>query len=94
LRGLILTVYPGSTETPMMVTNRAGPDFGFACEAPEAVADALVAGLEKGDREVIRGGETRLAMITANRERPAEVDERFRGLKARLEEAVAEHRAL
>ena len=43
---------------------------------------------------MIRGGETRLAMIAANRERPAEVDERFRGLKARLEEAVAEHRAL
>ncbi len=90
----ILTVYPGSTETPMMATNRAGPDLGFAREAPEAVADALVAGLERGDREVIRGGEMRLAMIAANRERPAEVDERFRGLKARLEEAVAEHRAL
>jgi short-subunit dehydrogenase len=90
----VLTVYPVSTETPMMATNRAGPDLGFAREAPEAVADALVAGLERGDREVIRGGEMRLAMITANRERPADLDERFRGLKARLEEAVAEHRAL
>jgi NAD(P)-dependent dehydrogenase (short-subunit alcohol dehydrogenase family) len=33
-------------------------------------------------------------MISANRERPAEVDERFRGLKARLGEAVAGDRAL
>jgi hypothetical protein len=33
-------------------------------------------------------------MITANRERPSEVDERFRNLKPRLEEAVGEHRAL
>jgi short-subunit dehydrogenase len=90
----VLTIYPGATETPMMATNRAGPDLGFAREAPEAVADALVAGLEKGDSEVIRGGEVRLAMITANRERPSEVDERFRNLKPRLEEAVAEHRAL
>lgn len=90
----VLTVYPGATETPMMATNRAGPDLGFAREAPEAVADALVAGLERGDSEVIRGGEVRLAMITANRERPSEVDERFRNLKPRLEEAVAEHRAL
>ena len=53
-----------------------------------------MAGLENGDREVIRGGEMRLAMISANRERPAEVDERFRSLKTRLEEAVAGHRAL
>jgi hypothetical protein len=36
----------------------------------------------------------RVAMISANRERPAEVDGRFRGLKARLEVAVAGHRAL
>jgi uncharacterized oxidoreductase len=90
----VLTVYPGSTDTPMMATNKAGPDLGFAREMPEAVADALVVGLENGDREVIRGGAIRLAMISANRERPAEVDERFRGVKARLEEAVAGHRAL
>jgi short-subunit dehydrogenase len=90
----VLTVYPGATETPMMATNKAGPELGFARETPEAVADALVAGLENGELEVIRGGAMRLAMITANRERPAEVDERFGGLKARLEEAVAGHRAL
>jgi len=90
----VLTVYPGATDTPMMATNRAGPDLGFAREAPEAVADALVAGLENGDREVIRGGAMRFAMISANRERPAELDERFRSLKARLEEAVGRHRAL
>jgi uncharacterized oxidoreductase len=51
----VLTVYPGATETPMMATNRARPELGFAREAPEAVADALVARLEHGDNEVIRG---------------------------------------
>lgn len=25
----VLTVYPGSTDTPMMQTNRAGPELGF-----------------------------------------------------------------
>jgi short-subunit dehydrogenase len=90
----VLTVYPGATDIPMMATNRAGPDLGFAREAPEAVADALFSGLENCEREVIRGGEVRLAMITANRNQPAEVDERFRALKQRLEEAVAEHPTL
>ena len=90
----MLTVYPGATETPMMATSRAGPDLGFAREAPEAVAAALVAGLESGQSEVIRGGEMRFAMIVANRDRPGEVDERFRSLRPQLEEAVAGHRAL
>jgi hypothetical protein len=73
----------------MMATSRAGPDPCFAREAPEAVAGALGAGLENDDSEVIRGGEMRLAMITANRERPCEVDERFRSQMLRLEKAVA-----
>lgn len=90
----VLTVYPGATETPMMATNKAGPELGFTREPPEAVAAAIVTGLERDEREVIRGGETRLAMIAANRERPGDVDERFRGVKGRLEEAVAAHRAL
>lgn len=90
----VMTVYPGATETPMMATNKAGPDLGFVREPPEAVAEALVAGLETGEREVIRGGETRAAMIAANRERPWELDERFRAIKSGLEDAVANHRAL
>ena len=90
----VLTLYPGATDTPMMATNKAGPELGFTRETPEAVAASLVAGLERDEREVIRGGEARLAMIAANRERPDEVDERFRAVKARLEQAVAGHRAL
>jgi short-subunit dehydrogenase len=90
----LLTVYPGATDTPMMATSKAGPELGFARETPEAVADALVCALERGEAEVIRGGELRLAMIAANRDRPGDVDERFRSLKPQLEEAVADHRAL
>jgi uncharacterized oxidoreductase len=89
----VLTVYPGATETPMMASNKAGPDLGFARETPEMVADALVDGLVSGAREVIRANETRRAMIALNRDRPEEVDERFRMLKPRLEAAVAGHHA-
>jgi GST-like protein len=90
----VMTVYPGATETPMMATNKAGPELGFSRETPEAVAEALVEGLIAGEQEVIRANQVRLAMIVANRVRPQEIDERFRGLKSKLEEAVAGHTAL
>jgi uncharacterized oxidoreductase len=78
----------------MMATNKAGPELGFARDTPDAVAEALMAGLERNDREVVRASEARLAMIAANRDRPGDVDEQFRAVKARLEEAVAGHRTL
>lgn len=90
----VMTIYPGATETPMMASNKAGPELGFARETPELVAEALVEGLLSDQREVIRANEVRLAMIAANRDRPQEIDERFRGLKAKLEEAVAGHSAM
>jgi NAD(P)-dependent dehydrogenase (short-subunit alcohol dehydrogenase family) len=33
----VLTVYPGATDTPMMKTNRAGPELGFGREPASAV---------------------------------------------------------
>jgi short-subunit dehydrogenase len=90
----VLTAYPGGTDTPMMASNRAGPELGFAREPASAVAEAIADGLETDAFEVIRGGETRAQMITLNRENPAAIDERFLGLKATLEEAVRDHSAL
>jgi short-subunit dehydrogenase len=90
----VLTAYPGGTDTPMMKSNRAGPELGFAREPASAVAEAIVAGMEVNALEVIRGGETRAQMIALNRSHPAAVDERFLGLKAALEEAVKDHSAL
>ena len=90
----VLTVYPGGTDTPMMTSNRAGPELGFSREPASAVADAIVQGIEAGVFEVVRGGETRAQMIALNRENPAAVDERFRRLKSALEEAVKDHSAL
>ena len=90
----VLTAYPGATETPMMTSNRAGPELGFSREPASAVADAIVQGIEADAFEVIRGGETRAKMIALNRDDPAAVDERFRALKPALEDAVKDHSAL
>jgi uncharacterized oxidoreductase len=90
----VLTAYPGGTDTPMMASNRAGPELGFSREPASAVADAIVEGIETNAFEVIRGGEARAQMIALNRENPRAVDERFLGLKPALEEAVKDHSAL
>jgi uncharacterized oxidoreductase len=90
----VLTAYPGATDTPMMKSNRAGPELGFSREPATAVAAAIVEGIETDAFEVIRGGEARAQMIALNRDNPAAVDERFLGLKTALEDAVKNHSAL
>jgi short-subunit dehydrogenase len=90
----VLTVYPGGTDTPMMKTNRAGPELGFLREPASAVAQAVVSGIESNALEVIRGGEARAEMIALNRRDPALVDEKFLTRKAALEDAVKDHSAL
>jgi short-subunit dehydrogenase len=90
----VLTAYPSGTDTPMMKSNRAGPELGFGREPASDVAAAIVEGIETGAFEVIRGGEARAQMIALNRENPAALDERFLGLKPALEEAVKDHAAL
>ena len=90
----VLTAYPGATDTPMMESNRAGPELGFSREPASAVADAIVEGIEREAFEVIRGGEARAQMIALNRDDPAAVDERFLALKVALEDAVKDHSAL
>lgn len=90
----VLTVYPGATETPMMTSNRAGEELGFGREPAAAVAEALIEGLQKDALEVIRGGETRAAMIARNRDDPAAVDLQFNAIREELEQAVASHTAL
>src|SRR5271154_215977 len=90
----VLTVYPGGTDTPMMQTNRAGPELGFGREPAPAVADATIEGIETEAFEVIRGGETRAQMIALNRDNPAAIDERMLAMKPALEEAVKDHSAL
>ncbi|SSW67494.1 SDR family NAD(P)-dependent oxidoreductase [Achromobacter agilis] len=90
----VMTAYPGGTDTPMMKSNRAGPELGFSRESASAVADAIVEGIATNAFEVIRGGEARAQMIALNRNDPAAVDARFQGLKSALEAAVKDHSAL
>jgi short-subunit dehydrogenase len=90
----IINVFPGATDTPMMRTNRAGAELGFVRESPADVAAAIVDALKNGKREVVRGGEARLALIVANRDDPEAVDDRFRSMKAAFEAAVSEHRSM
>ncbi|MCX8279261.1 SDR family NAD(P)-dependent oxidoreductase [Phyllobacterium sp. 0TCS1.6C] len=90
----VVTLYPGATDTPMMHSSKAGPELGFTREPAEAVANALIEGIEANLLEVIRGGEARAKMIAANRDDPAAIDERFLTMKSALEEAVCGHSAL
>lgn len=90
----VMAIHPAATDTPMMATNLAGADLGFVRETPEAVAEALVAGLESGALDVVRGGEVRSAMLAANRDHPEKVDAQVQTMKARLEAAVSGHKAL
>ncbi len=90
----VMTIYPGATETPMMDSNEAGPDLGFQYESAEDVADALVAGLEAGELEVVRGAEDRSAMTQMTRENPRELDEQVAQMKGDLEKAVANHSSM
>jgi short-subunit dehydrogenase len=90
----VLTVFPGGTDTPMMKSNRAGPELGFGREPASAVAEAIIAGIQVDAFEVVRGGEARDKMIALNRQDPAALDQRFFAIKPALGEAVKDHSAL
>jgi short-subunit dehydrogenase len=90
----VLTVYPIATDTPMMASSKAGADLGFGREPAADVAAAIVEGIEANALEVTRGGEARAKAIALNRENPLALDERFLGLKAALEEATRDHKAI
>ena len=90
----VMIVYPGATDTPMMESNEAGPVLGFEYESTEDVAGALVAGLEAGELEVVRGAEDRSAMTQMTREQPRELDEQVSQMKGDLEKAVSGHSSM
>lgn len=90
----VLTVYPSGTDTPMMASNRAGADVGFALEPAEAVAAAIIDGIEQEAITVVRGGPDRQALIDLNRSDPRAVDARFLAIKAAFEQGVKSHDAM
>lgn len=90
----VLTVYPGATSTPMMASSNAGAAEGFQYESPEAVADATIEAIVDGSLTVVRGGQQRRDMITANREDPSSVDRMLAERKTLLEKAVHAHSSI
>jgi hypothetical protein len=78
----------------MMATNNAGANLGFDREPAAAVGAAIVDGIENGQFDLMRGGESRMELLALNREDPAALDERFLGMKGALEVAVRDHCAL
>lgn len=90
----VITVFPGATDAPMMATNDAGADMGFAKQPVADVVASIIEGMETGAFEVMRGGEARRAMLAQNRDDPAAIDARFLAMKPQFEAAVRNHSAL
>lgn len=90
----VMTVYPGATDTPMMETAKSDGDQGSDYESPEAVAEALVAGLEADDISVVRGGSDFAALVATNQQDPRQADRQIEKKKDSLEARAASHRSM
>lgn len=90
----VMTAFPGATATPMMRTSQAGPDLGFALEAPVEVARAIIDGIRVDALQVVRVNGTRASMIELNQKDPLALDGKLRVLKPKFEAAVRNHSTL
>lgn len=88
----VLTVYPIATETPMMATSGLGRDGGR--ETPWEVAQEVIEAMVQDRLEVVRGGPDRIRLVKNNRADPAALDDEMRPMKAVIEAAARDHRAL
>jgi NAD(P)-dependent dehydrogenase (short-subunit alcohol dehydrogenase family) len=87
----VMSVFPVSTATPMMASaDEDDADY----ESPETVAEALVAGLEAGERNVIRGGEDFADLIATNQRDPAAADRQLENSKDHLRQRAGTHRSM
>jgi NAD(P)-dependent dehydrogenase (short-subunit alcohol dehydrogenase family) len=86
----VINVFPIATDTPMMATSRTDAPR----ESAETVAHAIIEAMRSKDLAVVRGGEARAEMIARNQNDPRAVDEHFRRISSKLEEAVRDHNAM
>lgn len=84
----VMTVYPVATDTPMMA------NVGGGRETPEAVAAALVDGLEAEQTDVIRGGEAFARLLRTNQQDPGDADQMIEADKQRLHQRARAHRRM
>lgn len=89
----VVTAYSSAIATPLQEDVGLGPEEGLEHEPPEALAAAVVAALENGEIEVIRGSERVTALIDRNREQTHEVDDHLAQKKEALERFAATYRA-
>lgn len=85
----VMTVYPTSTDTPMMETANTGD-----MDSPQNVARASIEGLLNRDIEVILGGQQRLDDINTNVNQPQKMDEKVEGLYDALRKRAERHRSM
>ena len=77
---------------PMMRTSSMGKMREL--EAPESVAEAIVAGIAGDAIEMVRGDDDAVVKPKLNQSDPATVDAQFARMKPHLAEAAEDHSAL
>lgn len=86
----VMTIYPTTTDTPMMKNAVVGKKM----DSPEEVASRSIEGLINGEFNVIFGGEQRIKDIETNFHEPEKIDkksiESFKAMRVRTEN----HRAM
>jgi short-subunit dehydrogenase len=86
----VMTVYPTSTDTPMMTNAKVDRKM----DDPDMVARESIAGWERGDLNVIFGGEQRLRDIETNFHHPRKIDEKAKERYEQLRIRTETHRAM
>lgn len=86
----VMTIYPTSTATPMMDNAKVEGEM----DSPEMVAEKSIDGLEKGELNVIFGGQQRLDDIQTNFHDPKKIDEKAKERYESLRKRTEEHRAM
>lgn len=90
----VMTVHPVATHTPMMATAKSGNQDTSSYETAEAVAAALVEGLEADARDVLRGGSDFADLVHLNNNDPEGADQKMEQMKGKLKSRAARHRSM
>lgn len=85
----VMTIFPTSTDTPMMETANTGE-----MDSPQKVAQTSIEGLRNEEIEVILGGQQRMEDIKTNLNDPLKMDEKVEGLYESLRIRAEQHRSM
>ncbi len=85
----VMTVFPTSTDTPMMESAEVDK-----MDTPEQVAEASIDGLLNQKIDVIMGGRQRMDDIRMNFDQPLEMDKKAQNLFESLQKRADKHRSM